>query len=398
MNAVLSDQSLIERALLRSEPTVFDEIGVQQLLVHAKAMGASDVYIKTNARVTARIHGRLYRLTRRTLYATEVGSIAGYLYGGPNAEVQLKRGMDLDNAYTFRLNRSDSLRFRWNATGAEIDGSFGISIILRELPEIPPAIDKEDLGDDLYGALYPDDGIVMVCGPTGSGKSTLLAGMVRDIAENPDSHCHIITYESPVEFVYDKVEKPTTEIESTSIPDHLPNFAAAIRNSLRRDPDIIVVGEMRDGETIGAAILASQTGHVVYGTAHSTSVGATFTRTMQSLPKNEQQGMLGGLIDSLRLIICQELVQSTDGKRVALREYLSFGESERRALLTAAMRDPAGVPSVAQQLTRERGQTKLMHARKLFAAGRIKEDVVLRFELAEQTARAQVSLLAGEGE
>ncbi|KLB45891.1 ATPase, partial [Xanthomonas euvesicatoria] len=111
----------------------------------------------------------------------------------------------------------------------------GISIILRELPEIPPAIDKEDLGDDLYGALYPDDGIVMVCGPTGSGKSTLLAGMIRDIAENPDSHCHIITYESPVEFVYDKVEKPTTEIESTSIPDHLPNFAAAIRNSLRRD-------------------------------------------------------------------------------------------------------------------------------------------------------------------
>ncbi|KAB0525237.1 hypothetical protein F7R02_23635 [Xanthomonas cissicola] len=222
--------------------------------------------------------------------------------------------------------------------------------------------------------------------------------MIRDIAENPDSHSHIITYESPVEFVYDKVEKPTTEIESTSIPDHLPNFAAAIRNSLRRDPDIIVVGEMRDGETIGAAILASQTGHVVYGTAHSTSVGATFTRSMQSLPKNEQQGMLGGLIDSLRLIICQELVQSTDGKRVALREYLSFGESERRALLTAAMRDPAGVPSVAQQLTRERGQTKLMHARKLFAAGRIKEDVVLRFELADQTARAQVSLLAGEGE
>ncbi|MDQ1090720.1 defect-in-organelle-trafficking protein DotB [Xanthomonas sacchari] len=389
MSAELTQRDGSEEMLLRFEPTVFDEVGVQELLIHAKAMSASDVYIKTNARVTARVHGRLHRLTRRTLYATEVGSIAGYLYGGPNAEVQLKRGMDLDNSYTFRLNRTDSLRFRWNATGAEIDGSFGISIVMRELPEKPPELNKADLGDQLYGALYPDDGIVLVCGPTGSGKSTLLAGMIRDIAENPESHCHIITYEQPVEFVYDKIEKPTTEIESTSIPDHLPNFAAAIRNSLRRDPDIIVIGEMRDAETIGAAILASQTGHLVYGTAHSTSVGATFTRTMQSLPKNEQQGMLGGLIDSLRLIVCQELVQSTDGKRVAVREYLRFGESERRALLGAAMRDPASVPSVAQQLTRERGQTKLMHARALFAAGRIKEEVVMRFELAEQTAWAK---------
>lgn len=375
--------------LLASEPQLFDEESMQRLLLHAKQLGASDVYLKGNARVRARIHGNLYWLTRRALYITEVNTLVGYLYGGPNAEVELKRGHDLDNAYTFRISRNESLRFRWNATGAVIDGAFGVSIVLRELPEIPPKLDRASLGETLYGSLYPHDGIVLICGPTGSGKSTLLAGMVRDIGENPESHAHIITYESPVEFVYDKIDKPTTEIESTSIPDHLPNFAAAIRNSLRRDPDIIIVGEMRDGETIGAAILAAQTGHAVYGTAHSTTVGATFTRLMQGLPKDEQQGVLGGLIDSLRLVVCQELVPSADGKREALREYLIFGDDERQLLLQAAIQDISLVPSVAQRLTRERGQTKLRHARVLHAEGRIAQEVVMRLELAERSSVAQ---------
>lgn len=382
--------------LLASEPQLFDEESIQRLLLHAKQLGASDVYLKGNARVRARIHGNLYWLTRRALYVTEVNTLVGYLYGGPNAEVELKRGHDLDNAYTFRINRNESLRFRWNATGAVIDGAFGVSIVLRELPEIPPKLDREALGEALYSALYPHDGIVLVCGPTGSGKSTLLAGMIRDIAENPESHSHIITYESPVEFVYDKIDKPTTEIESTSIPENLPNFASAIRNSLRRDPDIIIVGEMRDGETIGAAILAAQTGHAVYGTAHSTTVGATFNRLMQGLPKDEQQGVLGGLIDSLRLVVCQELVPSTDGKRVALREFLVFGDGERQALLQAAIRDISLVPSVAQRLTRDRGQTKLRHAQSLFAQGRIAQDVVLRLELADLGAAAQAAAVEEE--
>lgn len=369
--------------LLASEPQLFDEDALKRLLLHAKQNKASDVYLKGNARVRARIDGELHCLTRRTLYINEVNSLAGYLYGGPNAEVELKRGRDLDGAYTFRLNRRESLRFRWNATGAEIDGGFGTSIILRELPEIPPLLERASLGEALYGALYPHDGIVLVCGPTGSGKSTFLAGMIRDIAENPASHSHILTYESPVEFVYDKIDKPTTEIESTSIPDHLPNFAAAIRNSLRRDPDIIVVGEMRDAETIGAAILAAQTGHAVYGTIHSTTVGATFTRILQGVPKDEQQGILAGLIDSLRLVVCQELVPAVGGGRTALREYLVFDAAVRQQLLQAAVRDITLVPDVAQRMTRERGQTKVMHARTLHAAGRIGDDVVLRLEAAE---------------
>lgn len=372
--------------LFASEPQRFDEESLRHLLVHAKRLGASDVYLKGNARVRARIHGKLHHLTRRQLHIPEVNGLAGYLYGGPNAEVELKSGHDLDDAYTFRVSRDETLRFRWNATAAVINGGFGVSIILRELPEIPPALDRPSLGEDLYGALYPHDGIVLVCGPTGSGKSTFLAGMIRDIAENPDSHSHILTYESPVEFVYDKIAKPTTEIESTSIPAHLPNFAAAIRNSLRRDPDIIVVGEMRDAETIGSAILAAQTGHAVYGTIHSTTVGATFNRIMQALPKDEQQGVLGGLIDSLRLVVCQELVPAVGGGRVALREYLVFNEAVRRELLEAAVRDISLVQDVARRLTIERGQTKLMHARALNAEGRIGQDVVLRLEAADCAA------------
>lgn len=376
----------VDDVLIRYEPPLFDEASMQGVLQHAKQLGASDVYLKANERITARIHGRLYRLTRRTLYVTEVNTLVGYLYGGANAEVELKRGRDLDNAYSFRVSRDETLRFRWNATGSEVEGGFGVSIVLRELPEIPPKLDRGAIGGTLYPALFQHDGIVLVCGPTGSGKSTLLAGTVREIAEDPDSHAHIITYESPIEFVYDKVDSPTTVIESTAIPEHLPNFAAAIRNSLRRDPDIILVGEMRDAETIVAAILASQTGHAVYGTLHSTSVGATFTRVLQTIPSGEQQGVLGGLIDSLRLVVCQELVPAPDGKRVALREYLIFGHAERKALLAAALRDIAEVPQVAQALTRRYGKTKLQHARELHAQDRIGAEVVMRLELAERGA------------
>lgn len=370
--------------LVAHTPVRYEEDTLQELLKHAKALGASDVYLNANRPVIARIHGRLHRLTRRALAVTEVNTLVGYLYGGNNAEVEIKRGKDLDGAYTFRLNRDSSLRFRYNATGAVVDGGFGISIIMRELPENPPRLNRDDLGEALYTGLRQDDGIVLVCGPTGSGKSTLLAGVIVDIAEDPESHAHIITYEAPVEFVYDKINAPTTVIESTSIPEHLPNFAAAIRNSLRRDPDIIVVGEMRDAETISAAVLAAQTGHAVYGTTHSVSVGATFTRLTQDLPRDSQQGVLGGLIDTLRMVVCQELVPSTDGKRVALREYLNFGPRERRVLLEAAIKDIAAVPAAAQKLTREHGQTKLQHAKRLFAEGRITEEVVMRLQLAEQ--------------
>jgi len=242
-------------AFVPVEPVRYDEGSLQELLLHAKNLGASDIYIKSESDVRARIHGRLHRLTRRRLLAAEVSAIAAVIYNSANAEVEIRRGIYLDGSYSFRVNRDTTLRFRFNATGTLVGGATGISIVMRELPENPPRLNREDLGDRLYGALRIDDGIVLVCGETGSGKSTLLAGVICDIGEDPDAHAHIITYEHPVEFVFDKVQCPTSVINSTSVPEHVPSFGSAIRNALRRDPTHIIVGEMRDRETIAAPCL-----------------------------------------------------------------------------------------------------------------------------------------------
>lgn len=362
-----------------NEPQLFDEDALQRLLLHTRGLGASDIYLKSNMRVMARVHGRLHALTHRALYGTEVVTLLGWLYRAPNAAVEIMRGRDLDAAYTYRIDRTTSARFRWNGTGATVDGGdHGISISLRELPEVPPPLDHDDLGGNLVRALYPREGlfpkngIILICGPTGSGKSTLMAGYVRGIVEHPDSDANVLMYESPVEFVFDKVSMPSSMLTSMSIPEHLPSFAAGVRNALRRNPDVIGVGEMRDEETISAGLLAARTGHLVIGTMHSKTVGGTFLRIVHAFGE-EGRATIGGMINEVRLIICQELVPSTDGKRVAVREYLAIGESERAELMDALMRDVAVVPSVAARLTRERGQTKHMHARRLLAAGRIRE-------------------------
>ncbi|MGH8156538.1 MAG: type IV pilus twitching motility protein PilT [Rhodanobacter sp.] len=362
------------------------------VLQHQNEIKASDIYFTTGRPVTARVHGRLVRLTRRRLDHEHVRNVANWLYGGDNAETEIRQGKALDNAYTFPVSRFESLRYRWCATGVVAERGFGINIIMRELAGIPPALDTADLGDELMGALFPDDGLVLVCGATGAGKSTLLAGVIRYKAEDPEADSHIITYESPVEYVFHGIKTISCEIEQSALPDHLTGgFADAIRNALRRDPDIILVGESRDAETIKASVLAAQTGHALYTTVHANSVGTVFLRLIQTLPVAESASVIGSIIDSVRVIICQQLLPSTDGKRVAVREYLICDADVRLALLRAAVKGLSELPSAATQQLRRFGQTKSAHARRLVEAGRLAPEYLMAIERDEARDDAELA-------
>lgn len=353
------------------EPARFDREEFHRLLRHAKGIEASDLHIKTLTRVMCRVHGHLVPVTNRRLEDAEVATILQVLYGSANAELEVRTGKPLDDAYRLTIDRERHLRFRWNAHACEVHGAFGIKITLRELPAKPPRLPKDDLGEAVVNALFPDDGLVLICGATGSGKSTLLAGVVTEKAEDPEADSNIVTLEWPIEFTYDAVKTDSCMITQVAIPQNLPSFARGVVNSLREDPDIVVVGEARDAETIEAALLASQTGHLVYTTVHSNSVGTTFLRLMQSLPVEKASSIMGSLIDSVRLIICQSLFPSTDGKRVAVRETLVFNREIRRELLLTATRNIAELPAVADGMVRRFGQTKLQHAEQLIDAGRL---------------------------
>jgi defect-in-organelle-trafficking protein DotB len=352
-----------------------------EILIHSVKLGASDITLQTNEAIFAEIYGRLYKVTRRRLSNTEVGEIINAMYG-PNGTAQLMSGKDVDTHYEIRPNRSERYRFRINATACLVEGHDGIQITARTIPSEPPALVSMGLPPAVLEAITPEQGIVYVTGATGSGKSTLLAAIIRSIAENAESNRKILTYEAPIEFVYDTVEKISSIVSQSEIPRHLPSFAAGVRNALRRKPRLILVGEARDMETISAAMEAAMTGHPVYTTLHSNGVAETVRRLVTTFPAEERTGRTIDLIETMRLIISQRLVPTLEGKRVALREYLVFDEKIRDVLLET---DPINITARVRQLVREQGRTLAADAKEKFDTGILSERHYR--VIAEQTKR-----------
>lgn len=355
--------------LYPKEPSRFEPKHIDELLVYAHQIDASDVTIQTGEAVFAEIYGRLHRITKRALSNAEVGDLLNAIYG-PNGTTQIMRGSDLDTHYEVRPNRNERFRYRVNGVGCYVDGHEGIQITIRTIPSSPPPLSALDLPEALMKAIAPQEGVVYVTGATGSGKSTLLAAIIKELAEQADSNRKILTYESPIEFVYDDVEKPNSVVAQSEIPRHLPTFASGVRNALRRKPHLILVGEARDTETINAVLEAALTGHPVYTTLHTNGVAETIRRLVGSFPKEDRIGRTIDIIETLRLIIWQRLVPTVDGKRVALREYLVFNEQIRDRLLGS---DPDQVTATTRQLVHEFGQPMKVDVERKYQEGVLSE-------------------------
>jgi defect in organelle trafficking protein DotB len=355
--------------LMPDEPTRFTSVFMERLLEHTESLDASDITIQTAAPVFAEVYGKLLRITKRALSNTELGDLINAIYG-PNATTQLLSGQDIDTHYEFRPNRGVRYRYRVNATACLVEGHDAIQITLRTIPTTPPKLESMHLPQNIIDALAPQEGIVFVTGATGSGKSTLLASIIRDLIEKEDSNRKVLTYESPIEFVYDEIETTSAIVSQSEIPRHLPSFAEGVRNALRRKPRLIMVGECRDAKTISAALEAALTGHPVYTTLHTSGVAETMRRLVTSFAGEERLGRTIDILETIRLCIWQKLAPTVDGKRVALREYLVFDEEARDILLEA---DPNDVTRVTRQLVRERGRLMTVDAKEKFDEGIISE-------------------------
>jgi len=190
------------------------------------------------------------------------------------------------------------------------------------------------------------------------------------LAEQTESHRKVLTYEAPIEFVFDEIQKISCVVSQSEIPRHLPSFADGVRNALRRKPRLILVGESRDKETISAALEAALTGHPVYTTLHTTGVPETIRRLVTSYPADERLGRTIDIIETMRLCIWQKLVPAVDGKRVALREYLIFDEKVRDELLSS---DLENVTATTRDLLHKYGQTMATDVQRKFDEGVISE-------------------------
>ncbi len=355
--------------LLPNEPTRFGPATMEKMLEYTMSLDASDITIQTGEPIIAEVYGRLLHITNRKLSNTEVGDLINAIYG-PNAVTQLLSGRDIDTHYEFRPNRNQRFRYRVNATSCLVEGHDGIQITLRTIPTTPPLLSTLNLPEPVLNALAPPEGIVFVTGATGAGKSTLLASIVRELVEQKDSNRKVLTYEAPIEFVYDEIEASSAVVSQSEIPRHLPSFAAGVRNALRRHPRLILVGECRDPETISAALEAALTGHPVYTTLHTSGVAETIRRLVTAFPAEERIGRSIDILETIRLCICQRLVPTVDGKRVAIREYLIFDEKTRDTLLSAPTEQ---LTQETRKLVETKGQPMRVDAKQKLDAGIISE-------------------------
>ena len=355
--------------IIPDEPARFTPRDMDRLMLHCTEKGASDITIQTDSQVLTEIHGRLYPVTTRKMSQTEVGEMLNSIYG-PNGTTQLSSGKDVDTHYEIRPDRATRFRFRINGTACQVEGHDGIQITARTIPAEPPPLSSMNLDPPILEHMAPMQGTVVVTGATGSGKSTLLASIIREIVMQEDANRKVLTYEAPIEFVYDTVDKPSSIISQYEIPKHLPTFADGLRNALRRKPTLILVGEARDAETIAAVIDAALTGHPVYTTLHSNGVADCVRRMISTFPAEERHGRALDILETLRMVIWQKLVPTIDNKRVALREYLVFDEEVRDILVTTEVEMLAAKTRI---LLKERGQPMIVDAKRKFDAGVISE-------------------------
>lgn len=364
--------------LYPKEPPRFLKKDLEDLFLWATEQGASDINFQTGSPVMLDIYGKKHKVTRRKLIQSEIQEIVVVMYGNESAKGQLAGSKDIDCAYEIKPNRHARLRFRINATAINIEGTTGIQITARTIPIDIPSLKDMKLAKELEDNIVPNKGMVVVTGATGSGKSTLLAAIVRSIADNPDSHKKILTYEAPIEFVYDaiKPEPVSTLISQCEIGKHLPSFADGTRNALRRKPDIIIVGESRDAETIGEAVTASMTGHLLYTTVHSNGFADTIRRMVNVFPEGERNAKAVEIITNLKIVISQVLVPGVDGKRVALREYVIMNNDIVDELLNHGLDNLA---NACRKILMNHGCSFLDDAQQKFDEGKISKEVLKDF-------------------
>jgi twitching motility protein PilT len=309
---------------------------LEGLLIDMAQRGASDLLLVAGVPPVFRIAGRLARTTDAAFSTDDINGLLA-----PLVSARLREKVDAEGAadFSLRLGRAASdedrraWRFRVNVHRQR--GTLAASI--RALPTDVPTLQQLRLPPSLAELVKPQRGLLLVCGPTGSGKSTTLAALIGEINRNEARH--IITIEDPIEYEH---RNTASIIEQVEVGRDAPSFAAALRASLRQDPDVILVGEMRDLETVATALTAAETGHLILSTLHTSDAAQALHRIVDVFPPSQQTQIRQQLALSLNAIVVQHLIPRSDGKgRAVAVEVLLANHAVRNHIRTEKLQNLA---------------------------------------------------------
>lgn len=283
-------------------------MNITELLAFSVKNKSSDLHLSTGLPPMIRVDGDLRKINLPELSAEQVKTL---LYSVMNEHQQ--KSFETHWEIDFSVAIAQLSRFRVNM----FTQSRGPAAVFRTIPTQIPSFESLDLPLILKEIIHKKNGLILVTGPTGSGKSTSLAAMIDEI--NKTRYEHIITIEDPIEFLH---TSQRCLINQREVHAHTKSFAAALRSALREDPDILLVGEMRDPETIQLALTAAETGHLVFATLHTNSAAKTINRIIDVFPAGEKEMVRSMLSESLQAVVSQSLVKRIGGGRVAACEIM----------------------------------------------------------------------------
>ncbi|HET9001116.1 MAG TPA: type IV pilus twitching motility protein PilT [bacterium] len=341
---------------------------ITDLLVQTKEQGASDLHLTVGSHPTLRLNGKLTRLDMPLLTREDIHTML-YDILTDEQKARFEATHDLD----FSLELSGVGRFRVNAFLQRLGEGF----VLRLIPSKIKTLDDLAMPPILKDLAMKDRGLVLVTGPTGSGKSTTLAAMVDHM--NGHREDHIITIEDPIEFIH---EHKKCNINQREVGPHTLSFSAALRSALREDPDVILVGEMRDLETIAQALTAAETGHLVLSTLHTNNAPQTISRVVDVFPPHQQEQIRVQIADALLGVVAQTLIPSIDNKgRVAAMEIMVATPAIRNLIRENKVHQ---IPSAIQTGAREGMQSLDQALKALVKTQKISNDEALKRAVEKQ--------------
>lgn len=343
------------------DPQKFDskEYHLRPLFREIQLHKASDIIILEGQPILVNIQNKLYAATHRNITISEAQWFLTELAGKTaisainsrqsiNTSYSLFDGSEqtddeINSQYT-RLRTS----YRVNASGTMLRGTPSFQIVLRTIPSTPISYDQLGIPEELVLRCCPTSGIVLIAGVTGSGKSTTLASIIRYILENlTPIRGNIVTHEEPIEYTFDGIVSEHSIVAQSQIPENFESFYAANREVLRRKPAGIVVGELRDTETISSAMEASLTGHPVFATVHAGSITDIITRLLAKFEDNKGSALYD-IISTSSIFIAQRLIPDIRGKLFAVREYLYFTEEIKNKI--KFLSDPNQINNVINEI------------------------------------------------